>query len=403
MTESSSSPIPNRTSTATMLDTARKQYADAVRDHNILATEIRAYQKTLAEQVAQSTTPHAAANRVLAESYRKAIADTTAAINARTPQLQKLKKAADDKGKLVTSLSNTLATENSLRAKQAANQPRTDNQSSAAPAVTTSNTNAASASSVEAVEGEEDIVVTARIFEEFAGKDHRVRLSAFVGQEEQVYGPIDRSGNVLAPLHSTQGLLFPYTPTISVSQDTSWTASDIEGGNYDILSFQKSSSANITLSAKFTAQNQREGEYMFAAIHFLRTVSKAYFGERDADHFATEAVKNDDGKADASAVTTTRIDGRAGLPPPVLILSGYGSLMFNNVRCVVKSHSWAFDENADMVKIKLPVGETVWLPPILQISITLGMQNNTDELRETFSLDDFRTGKLLLGNRKGWF
>jgi hypothetical protein len=244
-----------------------------------------------------------------------------------------------------------------------------------------------------------DIVVEGRRVSEVTSPDHRIRLSAYPNQETQIYGDNNRTANILSPLHETNGLMFPYTPTIQVSQDTSWASSDLQQSNYDILSYQKSSSANISLSAKFTLQNQREGEYMMAAIHFLRTVSKTYFGEKSSDVFS----KTDELNATTSAASIKRKTGSSGLPPPVLIFSGYGDLMFNNVRCVVKSHSWSFDENVDMIKVKLPIGSTVWLPPVLQISIGLGIQMNADDLRNVFNLDEFRTGQLLRGNSKGWF
>lgn len=374
---------PKRTTSVVLLEEAIRRNKVAVQQHNILATEVRAYQKTLADQTAQSQTPHAIASKELSEGYRRAIADTTAEINKRAPALRKLREAVETSEEVVHKLQAQVAHDNEASERFKKSQPRKDNIED---------------------DAQEEIVVTGRRFQEVEAKDHRVRLSAFVGQELEVYGPADPTKNVLAPLHATQGLLFPYTPTISQSQDTSWQTSDLEHANYDILSFQKSSSANITLTAKFTAQNQREAEYMFAAIHFLRTVSKAYFGEKDSDQFLSREGEGDNADADdASSLIMQRVGGKAGLPPPVLILSGYGTLMFNNIRCVVKSHSWSFEENSDMVRVRLPVGETVWLPPLLQITITLGMQSNTDDLRETFSLDEFRTGALLRGKRKGWF
>ncbi len=246
------------------------------------------------------------------------------------------------------------------------------------------------------IEGEDpnnpDIVVNGRrgYVDADNHRDHRVRISAFLGQEEQIYGAQEKT-NLLYPLHATDGLLFPYTPTISMSQDTSWQTTDLEHANYDILTFQKSSSAALTLSARFTVQNQREGEYTMAAIHFLRTVSKSYFGVKQADKF--EEIN---GK-------TTPVNGKSGTPPPILLFSGYGSLLFNNLRVVVRNHSWSFDESSDMVRVELPIGGSVWLPPVLQISIGLGIQMNTDSLRENFSLDEFRTGALLKSTKKGWF
>lgn len=240
--------------------------------------------------------------------------------------------------------------------------------------------------------------------------DHRIRLSAFSrtnqSLKEQIYGKQER-GNLLYPLWETDGLMFPYTPTIQVSQDTTWQAADIEQSNFDILSWKNSSSATISITAKFTVQNQREGEYLLAAIHFLRTVSKSFFGEQDAEKFAafkastpgSTSEKTPQQNAD-DQVTQSASAGRAGLPPPVLLFSGYGDYMFNDLRVVVKSHSWSYDEAADLIRIDLPHGK-VWLPPMMTVSITLALQANTDRVREQFNLDDFRTGILL--KKGGWF
>lgn len=237
--------------------------------------------------------------------------------------------------------------------------------------------------------------------------DHRVRISAFRGQEAQVYGPADRSANILEPLYATGGLMFPYTPTVAVSQDTTWQQADLEGVNYDILSFKSASSATLSVTGKFTVQNQREGRYLLAAIHFLRTVSKAYFGAQDVEAFDAVTLDNASASIDPTVnsemgIQTIASGGRAGLPPPVLLFSGYGNMMFNDIRVVVKSHSWSFDEAADLVRINLPAhGGTVWLPPLMTINMTLAIQQNTDTLRNEFSLDKFRTGELL--KKRGWF
>ncbi len=227
-------------------------------------------------------------------------------------------------------------------------------------------------------------------------KDHRVRISAFTGQEDEVYGPSDTS-NLMFPLRVTGGLMFPYTPSISVAQDTAYTVSDLEHSNFDILSYQKSSSVKLSVSAKFTAQNQREAEYMIAVIHFLRTVSKTYFGKSDSSAFKEIA---DD--TDTTTVKKVREDGKAGLPPPVLTFSGYGEMMFNHIKVVVNNYSFTFDENMDMMPVILRNGTVVYLPPVLQISIGLGVQTNPDEMRENFSLASFKTGELLK-DKRGWF
>jgi hypothetical protein len=101
-------------------------------------------------------------------------------------------------------------------------------------------------------------------------------------------------------------------------------------------------------------------------------------------------------------VQRSRSGGRAGLPPPVLLFSGYGNMMFNDLRVVVKSHSWSYDEASDLVRINLPAFDgTVWLPPVMTIQMTLAIQQNTDAVRNNFNLDQFRTGEAQ--KTRGWF
>lgn len=216
-------------------------------------------------------------------------------------------------------------------------------------------------------------------------RDTRLRLSAF-GNPDTTYGPNDPS-NILAPLHATRGLMFPYTPTITVSGDANWTSHDLVHTNFDTLSYQRTPSATIGLVGKFTVQNQREGEYALAAIHFMRTVTKMYFG--DLDSAQNNAAEN----AGKSAI--------AGLPPPVLLLNGYGTYMFKDIRVVVKGYSYTMDEGADLVTIISPAGGEVMLPPVFSLTVSLGLQQTPRRTRAEFKLDDFRTGSLLSSG--GWF
>lgn len=221
-------------------------------------------------------------------------------------------------------------------------------------------------------------------------KDSRLRLSALAGEANalQIYGPRNPE-NILFPLHATRGLLFPYTPSVSVSGESNWTKHDLVHTNYDVLSYQRTPSANIQVTGKFTVQNQREGEYALAAIHFLRTVTKMYYGNADS--------------AQANPQESTADSGLAGLPPPVLVLHGYGNYMFNDVRVVCQGYSFSFDDTQDLVNIITPSGGEVMLPPLFSIQVNLGMQQSPARIRDRFSLNEFRTGELLNLTRSGWF
>ncbi len=183
-------------------------------------------------------------------------------------------------------------------------------------------------------------------------------------------------------------MMFPYTPSVQVAGDTDWTPHTLTHTNYDIYSYQRTPSATISVSGKFTVQNQREGEYALACIHFLRTMGKMYYGEQDSSDY--DPQQND------------QTQSNAGLPPPVLRLRGYGLYMFTDVKVVLKNYSFNFEETMDLVTIQSPSGGDIMLPPMFTISVSLLLQQNTTNLRKNFKLDDFRTGALMRDG-KGWF
>ena len=98
------------------------------------------------------------------------------------------------------------------------------------------------------------------------------------------------------PLIDTNGILFPYTPTISVSHTAQYTGAHPPHSNYVQHSYNASSVDAINIDGYFTANNSDEARYVFAVLHFLRSSYKMFFG--------ADAIR--------------------GTPPPVLRLSGYG-------------------------------------------------------------------------------
>lgn len=173
--------------------------------------------------------------------------------------------------------------------------------------------------------------------------------------------------------------MFPYTPTIEWNQQVRYEELSYVHSNQDYYAYKNTPSTEINISGAFTLQNQREGEYMIACMHFLRTVSKMYFGQ-------------------ASAGTSSN-PGNAGMPPPVLLLSGYGDFMFNDLPVIVLNHSYTFPNDIDYVTVQVAGGK-VRLPSILNITVHLVVQHTAQDMRTKFDLDKFRTGQLM--KSKGW-
>ena len=210
--------------------------------------------------------------------------------------------------------------------------------------------------------------------------DHRVRLKAMSGQAETIYGPDDPT-NILQPLHYTDGLLFPYTPTIQFNQDVDYKSLELVHANGESYAYSRTPSVSLSVTGKFSIQNPVEGRFALAAIHFLRVASKMYFGEKDYG-----------GEGEL---------GRAGLPPPTLIFEGLGDYMFNSLKVILRNHTYSIDETAHLVRVPIRgAGGSVRLPSLFTISLSLTVINTPTQMREEFSIDEFRTGALM--GKGGW-
>ena len=99
--------------------------------------------------------------------------------------------------------------------------------------------------------------------------DWRVRLSLAPGAD-YLYKVTKGQAGILNPLQDTDGVIFPYTPSISVNYSASYDSIDLTHSNYKFHSYKSSSVDNITIGCDFTAQDTFEANYMLAVIHFFR-------------------------------------------------------------------------------------------------------------------------------------
>jgi len=147
----------------------------------------------------------------------------------------------------------------------------------------------------------------------------RVRLRPKPGGAQTIYG-----NGILKQLKSTNGMVWPYQPTIQYSQEVAYTDIAVVHTNQDMLAYSKTHSVKLTVDGQFTVQNQTEGLYAMACIHFLRTVTKMDFGRG----------------------SETR-----GTPPPVLLFDAYGRFMFDSVPVVVTNFGVTLPNDVDYVPV----------------------------------------------------
>jgi hypothetical protein len=196
-----------------------------------------------------------------------------------------------------------------------------------------------------------------------AVNDQRVRLT-----------PKDSSflttASMLAPLIPTQGLMFPYTPALQYAGTSNYGSQSLTHANQNMSFFTNVSSTTFAITGKFTAQTEQEAQYMLACLHFLRVTQKMRFGQGSS----------------------------IGLPPPVLVLNGYGLAILNNLSVIITGFTMDMSDDVDYVQV-FSQGISAWLPTFTTISITCTVQNTPNKLR-TFNWDTFASGSLLTSG--GW-
>lgn len=197
-------------------------------------------------------------------------------------------------------------------------------------------------------------------------KDWRVSLSIPGGS----YAAADNY--ILAPLRRTGKFIFPFTPTINLSHSASYSAMDPIHNNYSFSSYENSKIEKINISGDFYCENSDDASYWIASVHYLRSVTKMYFGEKSEN---------------------------AGAPPPVLKLNGYGDFVFNNVPVVVTNFQVEMPKDVDYIP-SVFVGKTDneyaetgvgYVPVKSTISVTLIPMYSREAVRK-FNLQDFVKG-----------
>jgi len=212
---------------------------------------------------------------------------------------------------------------------------------------------------------------------------------------------------LLNPLKETNyGIVWPYTPTINYTHDIDYQTMQMVHSIQDFHMYSKTAAVPLSVDGTFTVQNQKEGQYALACIHFLRTMAKMNFGENDK---------------------------LAGTPPPILLFNAYGPFVFKDLPVIVKSFTVNFPDEVDYVLVgargtqtaevvrtlqrqvqdgspdaqisqeelnRLRRPETVtsgtdyqvWLPSMFKISVNLIVQHTPRALRKDFNLPKFING-----------
>ena len=196
-----------------------------------------------------------------------------------------------------------------------------------------------------------------------------------------------KASPLLSPLKQTNGLVFPFTPTIIVAHSANYQAITPTHTNYPYFAYQNSQVDQLVITGDFFVQNGVEAEYWVAALHYLRSATKMFYG----------------GEAET-----------LGAPPPVVKLNGYGDFIFNNVPVVVTNFTVDLPQDVDYIATGLgkamsteksvsgAAGQTIkekrdsvsWAPTQSLITVTVQPLYSRRDI-EKFSLQNYVNGEYI--------
>lgn len=167
-------------------------------------------------------------------------------------------------------------------------------------------------------------------------------------------------------LGSFGGILFPYTPQITYDVKADYSTQQPLHSNFQQHFYQKSSVGSISLTAKFTVQNERDAGYYLSCLHLLKALTRMRTGR----------------------------DTFAGSPPPVCRLSAYGPYQFENVPVAVNNFRVELPDSVDFFTLGKnnpdPIFGTTAVPTISSFVIGLLPMYSRKEMIQ-FSINGYLT------------
>lgn len=246
-----------------------------------------------------------------------------------------------------------------------------------------------------------------------ARNDWRVRLALSDDPSVNYLYKAPNPG-ILKPLNATNGVIFPYTPTISVNYSANYNPTELVHSNYKVFQYSSSSVDSINIQCDFTAQDEYEANYLLAVIHFFKSATKMFYGQDE--------------------------NPRRGTPPPLCYIYGMGSYQFAGQPLAIQQFSYNLPNNVDYITTSTGTGEPApatdqpprmagtgvarggvlpppqfapiadpgtvsWVPSKIQLSITCVPMMNRNAVSNDFSFEKYATGSLLNGvqSRSGGF
>jgi hypothetical protein len=180
-----------------------------------------------------------------------------------------------------------------------------------------------------------------------------------------------RTSPLLQPLTETDNsMIFPTVPNVVIANTASYSMLNLVHTNYAYPVYENSQIDQMNIAGSFPVQSVEEGQYWIACVHYLRSMTKMFYGETS----------------------------NKGAPPPVVKLNGYGDFVFNNVPVVITNFTVDLAPNVDYIKVPLRTTSSAtsdfsYVPVDSSISVTLLPTYSRTKV-SSFNFDSFVNGDL---------
>lgn len=180
---------------------------------------------------------------------------------------------------------------------------------------------------------------------------------------------MDTGGELLSVLGSTGNrMIFPFNPTILLSHTANYSQVHPTHTNYVYHAYENSQVDNITVTGEFIQENETDAMYWLACLHYLRTMTKMFYGSSS---------------------------GSLGNPPPVARLNGYGKYVLNNIPVLLTNFTTDLPQDVDYIPCTVG-GEVNYVPTQCVFTVTCA-PNYARRSQARFSLQDYAAGRHING------
>jgi len=193
--------------------------------------------------------------------------------------------------------------------------------------------------------------------------DHRVRIKV---PSSYITSKTGQQPNV-----SSQGIIFPYTPQITIEHKADYSSQNVTHSNFAQHFYQRSSVGTITITGKFTVQSDSDAVAYLSTIQLLRGLTKML----------------------------TATDSIPGSPPPVCRLFAYGSYIADNVPVAITSFRNDLPDNVDYFALPSSgIFNDTMVPIVSTIAVSLIPMYSRAE-QQKFSVNKWLNGVI---NKDGY-